>query len=131
MFSTTSSIYLSTAFTTSTLCMCFSSFFAGRLGDRYGFKRILYLSAAIAWVGLFSAAFASEVWHILLTIGLVQGTGIGLAVPLFMSLPSQWFYKKRGFASGAAIGGAGLGGGFAAIIMRQMLVSLGYKKTLM
>ena len=101
------------------------------MGDRFGFKRILYLSAAIAWVGLFSAAFATEVWHVLLTIGLVQGTGIGFAVPLFMSLPSQWFYKYRGFASGAAIGGAGLGGGFAAIIMRQMLVALGYKKTLM
>jgi hypothetical protein len=67
-----------------------------------------------------------------------------------MSLPSQWFYRRRGFASGVAIGGAGIGerlvdvvpeyqtklisvpsgGGVSTLLVRKLLTVVGYKKTL-
>jgi MFS family permease len=102
------------------------------------------VSAAVTWIGLFSAAFATQIWHILLTQvspyrsrgssdrqGIIVGAGQGLAIPLFMSLPSQWFDRHRGLASGIAIGGAGLGGGFSTLMVRPMLSALGTKYTLM
>ena len=59
------------------------------------------------------------------------GIAQGMALPLFMSLPSQWFFKRRGAASGLAIGGAGLGGGISVQILRPLLTHLGWKKTMM
>lgn len=70
-------------------------------------------------------------WQLLLTQGILTGIGQGMALPLFMSLPSQWFYKYRGFASGSALAGAGLGGGIGTIIIQRMIEPLGYQKTLM
>jgi nitrate/nitrite transporter NarK len=54
-----------------------------------------------------------------------------MAIPLFMSLPSQWFYKRRGMASGIAIGGAGIGGGIIAQVLQPLLVRFGFKYTMM
>lgn len=62
--------------------------------------------------------------------GILTGFGQGLSLPLFMSLPSQWFYRRRGLASGLAIGGAGLGGGTTTLICRELLTRVGYRKTL-
>jgi hypothetical protein len=73
-------------------------------------------------------------------------------MPLFMSLPSQWFYRRRGLASGQALSGAGLGesisqcasrgihveihmltagGGISILIVRELLEKFGYKRTLL
>ncbi|ODN73845.1 hypothetical protein L202_07369 [Cryptococcus amylolentus CBS 6039] len=116
-----------------TLCafmMNATSFFSGRYGDRFGFKRVLYCSAIVSWLGLFLAGWSTKLWQTILTQGLLTGIGQGLALPLFMSLPSQWFYRRRGLASGIAIGGAGLGGGTATLVCRQLLTTVGHKKTL-
>ncbi|WWD06242.1 hypothetical protein V865_004328 [Kwoniella europaea PYCC6329] len=111
--------------------MSSSAFLSGRMGDRYGFKRVLYSSAGLFWLGLFLASWSTKLWQLALTQGVISGFGQGLAMPLFMSLPSQWFYKKRGLASGIAIGGAGLGGGTITLVARQLLTTVGYKKTLL
>jgi hypothetical protein len=90
----------------------------------------------VTWVGLFTAAFSTEIWHLLITQvhlsidipsvltlqGIIAGIGQGMAVPLFMSLPSQWFYKKRGFASGVAIGGAGIGVSSTRTLLKRKVV---------
>jgi hypothetical protein len=52
-------------------------------------------------------------------------------VPLFLSLPSQWFYKYRGLASGITMGGAGIGGGISVIIVRRLITQVGAGKTLL
>ncbi|WWC67227.1 uncharacterized protein I206_101134 [Kwoniella pini CBS 10737] len=111
--------------------MNFSAFLSGRMGDRYGFNRVLYASAGIFWLGLFLASWSTKLWQLIFTQGVIAGFGQGLALPLFMSLPSQWFYRRRGLASGIAIGGAGLGGGTITLVARQLLSTVGYKKTLL
>ncbi|OWZ68463.1 hypothetical protein AYX14_01438 [Cryptococcus neoformans] len=116
-----------------TLCafmMNATAFISGRYGDRYGFKRVLYCSAVITWLGLFLAGWSTKLWQTILTQGILTGFGQGLSLPLFMSLPSQWFYRRRGLASGLAIGGAGLGGGTTTLICRELLTRVGYRKTL-
>ncbi|WVQ82591.1 hypothetical protein IAT38_004721 [Cryptococcus sp. DSM 104549] len=130
IYTTADTSVLSLAGTLGAFMMNFTGFMSGRYGDRYGFKRVLYCSAFVAWLGLFLAGWSTKLWQTILTQGLIAGIGQGMAMPLFMSLPSQWFYRKRGLASGIAIGGAGLGGGTSTLISRQLLTSVGYKKTL-
>ncbi|WVR03180.1 hypothetical protein IAU60_000171 [Kwoniella sp. DSM 27419] len=111
--------------------MNFSAFLSGRIGDRYGFKRVLFASTFVSWLGIFLASWSTKIWQLILTQGVISGFGFGLAMPLFMSLPSQWFYRRRGLASGIAIGGAGIGGGTVTLLTRQLITAVGYKKTLL
>lgn len=108
-----------------------TAFVAGRLGDRFGFRRILCLSAVVCWLGLFTASWSTHLWSTILCQGVIHGFGQGLGMPLFMSLPSQWFYKHRGLASGIAMGGAGIGGGISSIIVRRLLTLVGASRTLL
>lgn len=47
-----------------------------------------------------------------------------VADPLFMSLPSMWFLKRRGFATGIAVSGTGFGGAVGSLIIRSLLPKL-------
>lgn len=80
---------------------------------------------------MFIASWCSTLWLLLLFQGVLNGLGCGMAMPLFMSLPSQWFYRRRGLASGLALSGAGLGGGTSILIVRELLEAVGYKRTLL
>ncbi|WVQ85672.1 hypothetical protein IAT38_007838 [Cryptococcus sp. DSM 104549] len=87
--------------------------------------------AFVSWLGMFLAAWSTKLWQVVLTQGVMCGTGMGMGLPVLFSLPSQWFYKKRGLASGLAIGGAGFGGCICALIVRQMLMTIGPRNTLL
>ena len=92
---------------------------------------MLYLGTFLYWISNFIASWCNQLYLLLLFQGILAGLGQGMMVPLFMSLPSQWFYKRRGLAGGMALAGAGLGGGSTLLIVRKLLDSLGYKKTLL
>ncbi|EIW73192.1 hypothetical protein TREMEDRAFT_42241 [Tremella mesenterica DSM 1558] len=103
------------------------SFIFGRMGDRLGFKKVLIASAFLAWASMFISAFSKTLGMFLTFYGVFLGIAQGMTMPLFMSLPSQWFYKRRGLASGLAIGGAGLGGGICTQYVRALLNRVGFK----
>ncbi|OCF35082.1 hypothetical protein I316_03122 [Kwoniella heveanensis BCC8398] len=108
-----------------------AAFIFGRIGDKFGFKRILFASAFVAWLGLFLASWSTKLWQIILTQGVLTGIGMGIGQPVYFSLPSQWFHRRRGLASGLAVGGAGFGGAFGSLIIRALLKAVGVRKTLL
>ncbi|WVQ96561.1 hypothetical protein IAU59_003666 [Kwoniella sp. CBS 9459] len=108
-----------------------TAFVFGRIGDRFGFKRILFASAFVSWLGLFLASWSTKLWQIILTQGVLTGIGMGIGQPVYFSLPSQWFHRKRGLASGLAVGGAGFGAAFGSLIVRALLKAVGVRKTLL
>jgi MFS family permease len=55
--------------------------------------------------------------------------GAFMYIPI-LSAPSQWFLKKRSFAVGLAIGGAGIGGLVLSIPTEIMIANLGFRWTL-
>ncbi len=60
--------------------------------------------------GFIGASFASHIWHLYLSQGILIGAGLG-----FISVPngpilSQWFSKKRSLAMGISSAGSGVGG---------------------
>lgn len=52
-------------------------------------------------------------------------------MPVYLSLPLQWYKKHRGLASGVAASGSGFGGGLCAITVRKLLPILGYRYTML
>lgn len=54
-----------------------------------------------------------------------------VAVPLFMSFPSQWFHRRRGLATGIAVSGSGIGGGISSLILRGLLPRIGYRNSML
>ncbi|WWC71153.1 uncharacterized protein I206_105106 [Kwoniella pini CBS 10737] len=107
------------------------SFVTGKIGDRFGVKKVLFASIFISWLGVFLASWSTKLWQVILTQGVITGIGMGSCQPIYFSLPSQWFHKLRGLASGLAVAGAGFGGAIGTLIIRAMLKSLGPHKTLL
>lgn len=48
----------------------------------------------------------------------MHGFGCGLLLPLIFSLPSQWFRKHRGLATGVVVTGASLGGAVPSLLIQ-------------
>lgn len=60
--------------------------------------------------GFIAASFASEIWQLYLSQGVLIGLGLGgIFIPSIQVLP-QWFAKRRSLAGGIASGGSGFGG---------------------
>jgi hypothetical protein len=54
----------------------------------------------LAPLGLILASFATQLWQIYLTQGLLFGIGGALVFSPSISLPPQWFVKYRSLATG-------------------------------
>lgn len=60
--------------------------------------------------GFIAASFASRIWHLYLSQGVLVGVGIGaIFIPSVQVVP-QWFLKRRSLAGGIASCGSGFGG---------------------
>ena len=74
--------------------------------------RLIVMSTGCAMFagGFIAASFASEIWQLYLSQGVLIGLGLGgIFIPSIQVLP-QWFLKKRSLAGGIASAGSGFGG---------------------
>ncbi|KAL1917461.1 uncharacterized protein VTP21DRAFT_3854 [Calcarisporiella thermophila] len=84
----------------------------------------------ICVVGLILSSFATELWQIFLTQGFLLGFGSSLAFYSSITLPAEWFEKRRGFATGIALSGGGLGGLALNPLIRVVIDKAGYRWSL-
>ncbi|KAJ3079331.1 hypothetical protein HK102_003859 [Quaeritorhiza haematococci] len=95
---------------------------SGRLAEMFGFKKVVGAGTLILAGGLLLASFSGELWQILLTQGALFGIGSSLCYFPAVSVPSQWFSKKRALATGIAVAGSGVGG-FTLNLATQAILS--------
>ena len=77
---------------------------------KFGTKPTLMIGACLisaAWLG---ASFATQIWHLFLSIGCCFGYGMGFLYVTAAAVLPQWFLQRRSLAVGIATSGAGLGG---------------------
>ncbi len=81
----------------------------GPISDRIGPRRVVLLGALLLGGGLLLVSRANAIWQ--LYLGYCGGVGLGLACVYVPSVSAvqQWFIRRRGFATGIAVAGIGVG----------------------
>lgn len=77
---------------------------------RFGPRLVFPIGALVVGAGLAGAAFAREIWHFYLTLGvLVVGGSVIIAYVGHGAFLPNWFARRRGLAIGIAYSGVGAG----------------------
>ena len=87
----------------------FTAPLAGSLGDRWKPRRIMPLGIFILSLATAASAFAQELWHFYLLIGILMPIGTACCGwPLLAPALANWFPRRLGLATGLGQIGAGL-----------------------
>ncbi|KAI9286062.1 major facilitator superfamily domain-containing protein [Umbelopsis sp. AD052] len=100
------------------------------LSARFSLKTLMYIGSFIMAAGLIGASFATNVWHLILTQGVVLGIGSSFVSNAFMPFVPMWWFKYRGIATGIIFSGAGLMGLVTPIAIERSLAAVGFRWTL-
>ncbi|KAI9286083.1 major facilitator superfamily domain-containing protein [Umbelopsis sp. AD052] len=88
------------------------------------------IGAILAPLGLVLASFATELWQVYLTQGLLFGIGGSFVFSPSISLPPQWFVKYRSLATGISVCGSGIGGLAMSPLTSFLIETTGYRMAL-
>lgn len=82
---------------------------SGTIADRIGPRRVVLVGVALMTAGLLLASQAQALWQVYFTYSLGVGLGVGLIYVPTVGAVQRWFVRRRGFASGLAVMGIGVG----------------------
>jgi len=82
---------------------------SGPLADRWGSRRLAVAGMVLTGLGLAIASAARSLVEVYAAYGLGVGLGVGCAYVPALGAVQRWFVRRRGFASGLAVSGIGVG----------------------
>jgi MFS family permease len=82
---------------------------SGPLADRFGSRRLAVAGMILTGLGLMAASAARSLPEVYVAYGLGVGLGVGCAYVPAIGAVQRWFLRRRGFASGIAVSGIGVG----------------------
>jgi predicted MFS family arabinose efflux permease len=82
---------------------------SGPLADRFGSRRLAFAGMILTGLGLATASAARNLPEVYAAYGLGVGLGVGCAYVPAVGAVQRWFVRRRGFASGLAVSGIGVG----------------------
>ncbi|MCW7753763.1 OFA family MFS transporter [Desulfobotulus sp. H1] len=83
---------------------------AGRIQDRVGPRKVAIAGGILTGTGVAMASFATSIYTLYLTYGVLAGLGIGAAYVTPLATCSKWFPDKRGMVTGLILAALGVGG---------------------
>ncbi|KAI9488511.1 major facilitator superfamily domain-containing protein, partial [Zychaea mexicana] len=95
------------------------------ISARYGIRSVLILGSFLGVLGLEMAGFTTKIWHLYLTQGVLFGSGASFLYVAAMSVPAQWFNRRRGLSLGVVSSGSGVGGLVLPFLMTVLNNKLG------
>ncbi len=120
----------SMAFSVGSIMQALVAPLAGVLLDRWGPRLVVASGLSIMALGLAACSLLQELWHFTLLFGVIVGAGIGLAGQVSQAtLLSVWFVKRRGTIIGFAFAGMGLGVQVVSPLAQRLILSLGWRQT--
>jgi MFS family permease len=100
---------------------------SGRIADRVGPRRVIVAGGVLLGIGLLLASFTQHLWQIYLTYSLCVGLGVGLTYVPSIGTVQRWFVRRRGFASGLAVAGIGLGNLLFPPVASALIDAIGWR----
>jgi MFS family permease len=82
---------------------------SGPLADRFGSRPLAVAGMILTGLGLAAASAARTLLEVYAAYGLGVGLGVGCAYVPAIGAVQRWFVRRRGFASGLAVSGIGVG----------------------
>ena len=101
----------------------------GPLADRWGSRRLAVAGMILTGVSLAVAGAARSLVDVYLAYGLGVGLGIGCSYVPAVGAVQRWFQRRRGFASGLAVSGIGVGTLVVPPIVSMLIENLGWRAT--
>lgn len=82
-------------------------FFGGRIMEKLGPKKLSIIGGIIVSLGWILSSFASSISMLILTYGVIAGSGVGLVYGCPIAVGARWFPDKKGLAVGLIVAGFG------------------------
>jgi OFA family oxalate/formate antiporter-like MFS transporter len=101
----------------------------GPLADRWGSRRLAVIGMILTGMGLGVASVARNLTEVYAAYGLGVGLGIGCSYVPAVGAVQRWFVRRRGFASGLAVSGIGVGTLVVPPLAAFMIETLGWRET--
>jgi MFS family permease len=102
---------------------------SGPLADRFGSRRPCAAGMLLIGVGVAAAGVARTLSTVYLAYGLGVGLGIGLSYVPALGAVQRWFSRRRGFASGLAVSGIGVGTLLMPPLASRLIAACGWRPT--
>jgi MFS family permease len=103
---------------------------AGFYIPRVGTQKMTAIGGIIVGLGYILASFSPQIETIILTYGVIAGTGVGIAYGVPMAVVARWFPDKKGLAVGLTIIGFGLSPLITAPLANQLISQYSVRPTL-
>ena len=100
----------------------------GPLADRFGSRRLSIVGMLMVGIGLCCAGMAHTLAQVYVAYGLGMGLGVGCSYVPAVGVVQRWFVKRRGFASGLAVSGIGVGTLVLPPLAAHLVVALGWRQ---
>jgi OFA family oxalate/formate antiporter-like MFS transporter len=100
---------------------------SGPLADRFGSRRLAVAGMVLTGLGLMAASAARCLTEVYAAYGMGVGLGVGCAYVPAIGAVQRWFVRRRGFASGMAVSGIGVGTLVMPPLASFLIESLGWR----
>jgi MFS family permease len=100
---------------------------SGPLADRWGARRLAVVGMIVTGLGLAAASSARSLAEVYLAYGLGVGLGVGVSFVPVLGVVQRWFVRRRGFASGVASSGIGVGTLIMPPLATVLIATLGWR----
>jgi len=100
---------------------------SGPLADRFGSRRLAVAGMLLTGLGLAAASAARSLPEVYAAYGLGVGLGVGCAYVPAIGAVQRWFVRRRGFASGLAVSGIGVGTLVMPPLATLLIATLGWR----
>ncbi|EEC00508.1 monocarboxylate transporter, putative, partial [Ixodes scapularis] len=101
--------------------LMFSGIFVGLLQRRFPIRHIMLVGSILVWAGILTSGFATSTQWLILTMGVIHGTGFGIMYVTMRYFAMLYFDKLRGVAMGITSFGISIAG----FVFPKVLLYLG------
>ena len=99
--------------------------------EKLGPRKLGMIGGIIVGLGWLLSAFASNIWMLTLTYGVIAGSGVGLVYGCPVSMGAKWFPDKKGLAVGLMLAGFGGSALITGKVANALIPSVGLSTTFM